>query len=272
MARGYRNISTGVAHARMVLQPKVGRPERKQAEPYRPHPVGRPRGNSSQNVWGTAGDEAHRRLDAGKGDGHGQDHRAESPEVVPGNGQQGLAAVGGRRVEPAALRAHHGHRQVDDPHQPAAQAAGRHRVDGHRARLGDAEAPDDLHHHDAERQARQSVHGVVSLEEAAHKGRLGKRPSGRAASSGPMGLTRAVTTSTARQTRNSGLSTLPTQVRILPAAGKTTAPPKKHQRKQGQRPLASARRPAPGPRPPQRGRWRTGGWRKRARWSGRAGR
>ena len=41
-------------------------------------------------------------------------------------------------------------------------------------------------------------------------------PSGAAASSRPMGLTRAVTTSTARQTRNSGLSTLPTQVRILP--------------------------------------------------------
>ena len=190
---------------------------------------------------GTAGDEPHRRLDAGKGDGHGQDHRAESPEVVPGNGQQGLAAVGGRRVEPAALRAHHGHRQIDDPHQPAAQAAGRHRVDGHRARLGDAEAPDDLHHHDAERQARQSVHRVVSLEEAAHKGRLGKRALGGGGVQRAHGPDQGRHHQHRQADQKQRVEHLahPGQDLARPQ-GKPQHRPKKHQRKQGQRPLAPA--------------------------------
>ena len=80
-----------------------------------------------------------------------------------------------------------------------------------------AEVTDDLHDHDAEGKACQRVHGVVALEEAGEERLRGVSALGYdVAPTAAPGRSMATMTRMPRNSRKQGLSTLPTQTRILP--------------------------------------------------------
>ena len=88
-----------------------------------------------------------------------------------GHARENFAAVLAVGIQRPGLCADHGDREVDQPHEQAAEHA---RLDGVRrdgARLLHAEIADDGDDHDAERQRGQRIHRVVALKKACHKRR-----------------------------------------------------------------------------------------------------
>ena len=158
------------------LQPQVGDEEGQGAEQHRPHPIGGPLGEELDEGLPAAGEQAHRRLQTGHRHRDRQDQGPGGAEVVVGDLGQGLAAVGAHRQDAPALGAHDGHQHIDQPHEQAAEQAGAHRLPGDLPRVPDPQPPDDLHHHDAEGQPGQGVHGVVALQQAGGEGRGGVVP------------------------------------------------------------------------------------------------
>lgn len=75
---------------------------------------------------------------------------------------------------------------------------------------------DDVDDYDAEGQTGQSVHGVVTLQKTGEEGSCGIGRRWRHIGDAVRGCSRAVTTRMASTSRNSGVSSFPTHVKILP--------------------------------------------------------
>ena len=86
-----------------------------------------------------------------------------------GNLCKGDAAVLTGRKDTAALHTDDRHRHIDQRHQQAAEHTGKHRIGSNVALLFHPKPADDLHHHNAEGQPGQHIHGVVALQKASEE-------------------------------------------------------------------------------------------------------
>ena len=82
---------------------------------------------------------------------------------------QSLPAIVRRLQQSSALRAHDSDQNIDQRHERRTEQTCPHRISRNFSGLLHAQIPDHFHHNDAERQPRQRIHRVISLQKPREK-------------------------------------------------------------------------------------------------------
>ena len=151
------------------VQSQIGDQKGQDTEADGPDPVGRTSGKQLHKGFPAAGDQSHRRFQAGHSDGNRQDRRAGPSEIMLRDLCQRLASVGRHIEQPPALGAHHGHQRIDQSHQKGTEKSRQHCIFCHFLRFFHTQAADGMNHDNTESQSGQSIHGVIALQKAGEK-------------------------------------------------------------------------------------------------------
>ena len=151
-------------------QSNVGNGKRKHREEDRPGAVGNFAVRHLDKRLRAGRDKADGGLEAGKGDGEGEDKLAHAAEVMTRDLREGDAAIFGQLENASRLRADQNGQHVDQRHQRTGKKTGGEHVLGDDVVVVDTHAANDVDDHDAEGETGDGVHRAVALNERGKEG------------------------------------------------------------------------------------------------------